>query len=177
MTDDTNQNSGGTIDLRGTQGTQGNPQSTAAGAGVTPTGAQGATQNATAATSAIPADVLKKFEIPESVKQQYANLIPLIIETESMNDEERQYWFQILPIMTDAQVTKLREILTKEKDQLQKLDKEYEKELKRINDKHAVEWKAFEAKEKRRKLHAVESKSEKTEQEKEEELLKKLGEL
>ena len=115
-----------------------------------------------------------KFDIPETVKQQYPDLIPLILETESMNDEERQYWFQILPIMTEDQVKKLREILVNEKQQLSKLDKDYEGEVKRINAKHVGEWKAFESKEKRQKLQAAEKQAESTEKQTEEELLKKL---
>jgi hypothetical protein len=91
-----------------------------------------------------------------------------------MNDEERQYWFQIMPIMTDEQIGKLREILVNEKNQLASIDREYEQEVKRINEKHVLEWKEFEAKEKREKLHAKESAAEKGEKEEEEALLKKL---
>lgn len=118
--------------------------------------------------------VFERFDIPDIVKEQYPDLIPLIIQTESMNDDERQYWFHILPIMNDEQVEKLREILVNEKKQLQTIDNEYEQELRRINDQHVAEWKGFQAKQKREKLHAAESKTEKTEATTEEELLKKL---
>ncbi|MBI4994655.1 hypothetical protein HZC21_03355 [Candidatus Peregrinibacteria bacterium] len=156
MADNTNPTSGGTIDLRQTQAGQAG-QTTGAGK----SGQQGD-------------DLFAKFDIPETVKQQYPDLIPLILQTESMNDDERQYWFQILPIMTDEQVAKLREILVNEKRQLENLDKQYNKEVKRINDKHVAEWNAMKAKEKRQKLQTAESAAEKTEKEKEEELLKKL---
>lgn len=159
MPDDTNPTSGGTIDLRSQKG--GTPSSGATG-GAKPGDDQ---------------SLFSKFDIPETVKKQYPDLIPLILETESMNDDERQYWFQILPIMTDEQVGKLREILVNEKKQLQQLDKEYEQEIKRINTKHVAEWKEFEVKEKRKKLRKAESKSEKEETKKQEELLKKLQEL
>lgn len=121
--------------------------------------------------------LFEKFEIPEIVKKQYPDLVPLILETESMNDDERQYWFQILPIMTEDQVNKLREILVNEKKQLQALDKEYEKELKRINTKHVAEWKTFEAKEKREKHKAQEKIAEEHEKTEEQKLLQKLEEL
>lgn len=162
MADDTNPTSGGTIDLRNMQG------GASAGAG---TGTSGAKPNGDDQS------VFNKFEIPETVKKQYPDLIPLILETESMNDDERQYWFQILPIMTDEQVTKLREILTNEKKQLKELDKEYEQEIKRINTKHVSEWKTFESEEKRKKLKAAEGQASKAEETKQEELLKKLQEL
>jgi len=55
-----------------------------------------ATTVATATAPAVLTDEqLAKFEIPETVKQQFPDLVPLIIQTESMNDDERQYWFQI----------------------------------------------------------------------------------
>lgn len=156
MADNTNPQSGGTIDLRQTQAGQSAGAASTAGVGG---------QND---------DIFAKFDIPETVKQQYPDLIPLILRTESMTDDERQYWFQILPIMTDEQVKKLREILDNEKKQLENLDKKYDKEVKKINDKHVIEWKAAQAKEKRQKLQATEGEAEKTEKEKEEELLKKL---
>lgn len=157
---DLNPTGGGTIDLRNTQGGNGQTAGQAGGQG---TGGQTSDQG-----------LFGKFEIPETVRKQYPDLIPLILQTESMNDDERQYWFQILPIMTDEQITKLREILTNEKNQLQQLDKDYEQELKRINDKHVAEWKAFEAKEKREKLKSAESTAEHAEKTTEEDLLKKL---
>lgn len=163
MPDDINPTSGSPIDLRNMQnnGGGGAPAPASSGGG-SAAGGQGG------------GSVFDKFEIPETVRNQYPDLIPLILGTESMNDDERQYWFQILPIMTDEQIGKLREILTNEKSQLTQLDKEYEAELKQINQKHVTEWKAFEAREKRTKREAAEKGAEKTEKEKEEELLKKL---
>lgn len=173
MADATNPQSGGTIDLRnmaggGTSGAAADPNASGAGAGTPVAGAAG---------TADPNAQEQKFEIPETVRQQYPELVPLILATESMNDEERQYWFQILPIMTEEQVTKLREILVNEKQQLEKLDKEYDEELKRINTKHVSQWKEFEVKEKREKLKAAESQAKQSEKQTEEDLLKKLQEL
>lgn len=183
MADNTNQNpttgagdQGGTIDLRQLPPTGGNGSGAGSGSGTPPTPpATGA-----AAGNAQGGDgqsVFNKFEIPETVRQQFPDLIPLVLATESMNDEERQYWFQILPIMTQEQVNKLREILANEKKQLEKLDKDYKEDIKEINQKHVAEWKEFEAKEKRQKLKAAESHAESTEQEEEEALLKNLQNL
>jgi len=119
----------------------------------------------------------KNFDIPDVVYKDYPGIINLILETESMNDEERQYWFQILPIMTDDQIQKFKEILVNEKEQLSKLDQEYETELKSLNDKHMIEWKEFETKEKRRKLQEAEAAEEEKEAAKQEELLKQLEDL
>jgi len=119
----------------------------------------------------------EKYSIPGIVKEKFPDLIQLIKETESMNDEEREYWFQILPIMTEEQIKKFRDILVNEKDQLSRLDKEYEEELQKLNEKHIIEWKEFEAREKRKSLTTAEQTSKAQEKSEEEELLKRLSQI
>jgi hypothetical protein len=119
----------------------------------------------------------EKFAIPKKVTEKYPDLVALIKETESMDDEERQYWFQILPVMTDEQIKKFKNILITEKDQLAELDKEYEDELNRLNEKHLLEWKEFETKEKSKALQEAETKSNVAEEEMEEDLLAQLGDV
>ena len=46
-----------------------------------------------------------------------------------MNDEERQYWVNILPIMTPEQVQNLRDILDNEKKQLAAIDAKYQSDI------------------------------------------------
>lgn len=116
-----------------------------------------------------------KFSVPSIVKEKFPDLIKLIKETESMNDDERDYWFQILPIMTEDQIKKFQDILINERKQLARLDKEYEQELTKLNEKHMVEWKEFESKEQRAALAKKETKAEKAERVKEDELLKRLA--
>ena len=118
-----------------------------------------------------------KFDIPQQVKDKHGDLIKLVLETESMNDEERQYWFHILPIMTAEQVEKFRKILDNEKEQLAKLDQEYEKEIKQLNDKHLVEWKSFKTKEKREKRVAEETEHEASEKAQEDDLLNQIDSI
>jgi hypothetical protein len=112
--------------------------------------------------------------IPKEVADKYPQLEALIMDTESMTNEERDYWFQILPIMTDQQIQKLLGILEHEKDQLSKLDQEYEKELSKLNDKHLAEWKGEEAKAEREERQAVEASHEAEETAAEAELLSQL---
>lgn len=119
----------------------------------------------------------EKYAIPALVKEKFPDLIQLIKETESMNDEERDYWFQILPIMTEEQIKKFRDILVNEKEQLTHLDQEYEQELTKLNEKHMIEWKEFETKEKRKTLTTAESASKEKEKSEEEELLKRLSQV
>lgn len=118
-----------------------------------------------------------RFNIPMVVRKKYPSLVPLILQTESMDDEEREYWFQILPIMTTLQIKQFRDILISEKQQLKKLDDEYEKELAAINDKHITEWQEYEVKAKKQELEQVETANEEEESALEEDLLSKLQDL
>lgn len=117
----------------------------------------------------------EKFAIPKMVREKYPELIELIKITESMDDQERQYWFQIMPVMTTEQIEKFRGILVTEKQQLADLDKEYENELNSLNEKHLLEWKEFETKEKSKAIKEAEAKSSEEEKKMEEDLLAKLS--
>jgi hypothetical protein len=120
---------------------------------------------------------IAKYNIPALVTENYPKIIPLIIQTESMDDEEREYWFQMIPIMNLDQIKKLEGILNNEREQLAKLDSEYEAELKKIDEKHMLEWKEFEMKQKKEEIAQKENITEEEEQATEEELLKKLQNL
>lgn len=117
------------------------------------------------------------YNIPSIVLEKYPDLVALIKQTKSMSDDERKYWFQVLPIMTPEQVNKLQNILVTEKTQLADLDKQYEQEIVKLNEKHLLEWKEFEAREKRRKLKTAESKHAEEDKKVEEDLLKKLADV
>ena len=54
-------------------------------------------------------------------------MIDLIIRSESMNDSERQYWFNLTEVMNAQQVDKLRDILTRERQKLAEIDAKYNK--------------------------------------------------
>jgi Spy/CpxP family protein refolding chaperone len=69
------------------------------------------------------------LQIPPEVQAQFGELIELIKGSESMNDEERQYWVNILPIMTPEQIQNLRDILDNERSQLAAIDNKYQSEL------------------------------------------------
>jgi hypothetical protein len=112
--------------------------------------------------------------IPDDIAQRYPDLEQLIMSTESMTPEERDYWFQILPIMTDQQIEKLRGILIHEREQLAKLDNEYEAELSKLNQKHVMEWKEQEQKESREALKQKEEADQEAEASAEADILKQL---
>ena len=92
------------------------------------------------------------YIIPKLVREVFPDLVKLIFETESMDADEREYWLQILPIMTEEQISKFRDILVNEKDQLSKLDQDYEKEMKDIDKKYGKEFNEEEIKARKAEL-------------------------
>jgi len=68
----------------------------------------------------------EELNIPEEVKEQFPELVELILKSQSMNLEERQYWVDVLPIMTEKQIDNLCGILDNEQKQIEEADREYE---------------------------------------------------
>lgn len=91
------------------------------------------------------------FYISKEIEKKYPELIKLIKETESMDDDERQYWFDIMPSMTNSQINRLYNILNVEKRKLQELEIKYQKEIKTLNEKNLNEWEEFQLKKKQEK--------------------------
>ncbi|MBT4632575.1 hypothetical protein HOB94_00890 [bacterium] len=83
------------------------------------------------------------------------------MKTDSMDDDERQYWFDIMPSMKDEQVDRLYSILDTEKKKLEKLEKKYQTEIKDLNEKHLIEWQEFQMKDSKKKIKDEESKDKK----------------
>jgi hypothetical protein len=94
------------------------------------------------------------------MQAQYPELIKLVLATESMDDEERQYWFDILPSMNDSQVDRLFNILETERRKLEELESKYQDEIKALNEKHLIEWQDFQMKDTKQKIKAQEDKDE-----------------
>lgn len=72
------------------------------------------------------------LQIPEDLLKKHGDLIALIKQSESMNDEERKYWINILPIMTPEQIKNLRDILENERKQLAAIDAKYQTEIEKL---------------------------------------------
>lgn len=102
----------------------------------------------------------KTFKISDESLARYKELVDLVLETESMDDEERQYWFDIMPSMTDSQVDRLYNILETEKKELQKLEVRYQEEIKNLNEKHLIEWQEFQMKKAKQKVSQAKAKEE-----------------
>lgn len=100
----------------------------------------------------------KTFIIDEESQAKYPELIKMILATESMDDDERQYWFDIMPSMTDSQIDRLFNILDTEKKKLEELEIKYQEEIKDLNEKHLIEWQDFQMKDSKKKIAAEEAK-------------------
>lgn len=96
------------------------------------------------------------FQILEEIQAQYWELVKLVLNTESMDNNEKQYWFDILPSMTDEQVDRLFDILDTERRKLEELEIKYQEEIKSLNEKHLIEWQSFQTKENREKIRKAE---------------------
>ncbi|OGJ63857.1 hypothetical protein A3C37_01280 [Candidatus Peribacteria bacterium RIFCSPHIGHO2_02_FULL_53_20] len=112
--------------------------------------------------------------IPPETQQKFGEIIALIQASESMNDEERQYWINILPIMTPEQVGNLRQILDNEKSQLAAIDKKYSKEISALGQEELIRQADEVRRNRRLKLKTTERQSEEAEDTQTEDLLKKI---
>jgi len=100
----------------------------------------------------------KTFYISDEIQSQYSELIKMVLATESMDDDERQYWFDIMPSMTDSQIDRLFNILDTERKKLEELELKYQKEIKSLNEKHLIEWQEFQMKDSKKKIKEEEAK-------------------
>lgn len=77
------------------------------------------------------------FTIPEKFLSENPNTIQLILESKSMDTtEEKQSWFNLLPMMSEEQLVKLNDILTREKIKLAEIEKKYEEKKNNIKEKY-----------------------------------------
>lgn len=116
--------------------------------------------------------------VPLTLRQKFPEIIDLILRSESMNDEERQYWIDILPVMTPEQTEQLKTILVQEREQLAAIDAKYSKD---IADQPAIQKSSEEIGQQRRERakerSTKEQQFETTEAQKEEEILRKVQDL
>lgn len=99
----------------------------------------------------------KIFNISDEIQAQYTELVQLILETESMDNDEKQYWFDIMPSMTNDQIDRLFNILDTEKKKLEALEDKYQTEIKKLNEKHLIEWQEFQMKDSKEKIKTAQA--------------------
>lgn len=98
------------------------------------------------------------FTVLDEIQVKYGELVELVLGSESIDNNEKQYWFDILPSMTDEQVDRLFNILMTEKRQLEELNMKYQEEIKTLNEKHLIEWQSLQSQKAREKIKKEESK-------------------
>lgn len=77
------------------------------------------------------------FTIDDNSLNQYSDLVVLILNSKSLSDNaEKQNWFNLLTIMNEEQILKLKEILTREKEKLEEINQKYAKKQEEINWKY-----------------------------------------
>ena len=113
--------------------------------------------------------------IPDDVRKNHPELIEMILGSESMNNEERQYWINILPIMTPDQIENLQGILVNEKKQLAAIDRKYSKEIEQIGEVQLLKKVEEERRNRRTDRQANEGKSEMKEEEATEDILQQIS--
>ncbi len=70
------------------------------------------------ALKTISGKTVKDFVIPSALAHNEKELVQLIMESEAMDDEEKQYWFNLTKVMNDSQKERLYDILRREKQKL-----------------------------------------------------------
>lgn len=112
--------------------------------------------------------------IPPEIQAKFPELIQLVMSSESMNNEERQYWINILPIMTPDQIQNLKDILLNEKKQLAAIDEKYSKEIEQIGQAQLIKKTEEERKKRRNERAEQEQQDTQNEEAAEEALLKEI---
>lgn len=111
--------------------------------------------------------------VPDAVRSQFPEIVELLLASESMKDEERQYWLDILPLMTKEQVEQLHTILRNEREQLAAIDAAYAAAPTPPSAEDLAARQKAQRKH-RAELHSHEVEHEEVEQQTEEEILKKI---
>jgi len=112
--------------------------------------------------------------IPDELRKKHPELIELILGSESMNGEERQYWVNILPIMTPEQIGNLREILANEKKQLEAIDRKYASDIAQIGQKQLLTKTSEERHKRHLEREQMEQQNQEEEAKKEAEILREI---
>ncbi len=95
--------------------------------------------------------------VPAEIQAKFGELVELIKGSESMNDEERQYWINLLPVMTPEQISNLNDILNNEKTQLAAIDEKYGKEIDQASTGQSIESMEAERRKKKAERAAAEA--------------------
>lgn len=119
----------------------------------------------------------KELIIEKEVQDKFPDLINLIKLSKTMNFEEKQYWINVLLIMSEEQIDNLRNILNNEQEELKKIN-----ESNKENNSQAIKKTLNNFDEKKysvykEKIHELEEKEEEKEAVEEKSLLSEIENL
>jgi hypothetical protein len=80
------------------------------------------------------------FTVEESVQQKHPEIVPLILNSQSLDNEGKQQWLNLIPHMTEEKIEKLSKILVLEKNQLSENTVVASADIAATNQKHLKEW-------------------------------------
>ena len=79
----------------------------------------------------------QKYTISDTFLETMSDIIVLVLNSKSLDgQQEKQSWFDLLPLMNQEQVSKLRDILVREKNKLEEIEKKYEQKKDDIINKY-----------------------------------------
>lgn len=102
------------------------------------------------------------YVVDDMCLANYKELVDLILKTDSMNEQQKQYWFDIMPSMPDFQIDNLFWILDNERKEIEKIELDYQSKVKDLNKKHLIEWQSYKNDEDRKKIKEEEKKDSET---------------
>ena len=68
---------------------------------------------------------IQDFDVPEIMLQRHPDIVEMILGSQSMDDQERQYWFSLYESMEGEHIERLRDILTKERERRSAIGAKY----------------------------------------------------
>lgn len=84
-----------------------------------------------------------QLNIPDNFLEAEPELTILILKSRSLaKNEEKQNWFNLIPMMNQEQIEKLRDILTRERDKIAEIEAKYEQKKQEIRAKYQMKFDA-----------------------------------
>ena len=81
--------------------------------------------------------IAMEYNIPDTFLDARPELVALVLNSKSMDTkEEKQSWFNLVPLMNDEQINKLNDILVREKQKLQEIESKYDKKKEDVINKY-----------------------------------------
>ena len=115
------------------------------------------------------------FDIPEEFLDVDTELIILILQSKALEtDEDKQNWFNLLPLMTDEQISKFKDILVKERTKLNEIEQKYIEKRKKLRQKQLLRWQKMWYIDKVKKIQEQEEQMKSKEEQEAEQLLNEL---